>query len=364
MERKFTDKSILLAGAITGIAAVLLSFLGNPANMGFCIACFLRDMAGGLGFHQADKVSYVRPEIIGLILGAFIVAMVKKEFRARAGSSPITRFILGNIVMIGALVFLGCSLRMMLRIAGGDLNALVGLAGFIAGIYIGVIFIKKGFSLKRSYDVSSTDGFALPSIMLFILILLLAVPMVFRFSTEGPGSKHAPLIASLLIALAVGAFAQRSRFCMIGGIRDFILFRDTRLLSGFVILIIVVFLGNIGMSKFNLGFAMQPIAHSDHIWNFFGMLIFGWGAVLLGGCPFRQLVLAGEGNADSALTILGMISGAAIAHNFKLAASPDKLDEAKQLVVGGISNNGKAAVFLCIVALLAISIINLPKEEI
>ena len=47
--------------------------------------------------------------------------------------------------MVGALMFLGCPLRMMLRIGGGDLNALVGLAGFIVGIGIGIFALNKGF---------------------------------------------------------------------------------------------------------------------------------------------------------------------------------------------------------------------------
>ena len=90
-----------------GVAALVLTKLGNPANMGFCIACFERDIAGAVGLHSAAKVQYVRPEIIGLVLGAFIMALAGKEFRPQAGSSPATRFVLGAFVMIGALVFLG-----------------------------------------------------------------------------------------------------------------------------------------------------------------------------------------------------------------------------------------------------------------
>ena len=33
---------VIVTGAVVGIAAVLLTKFGNPANMGFCIACFLR----------------------------------------------------------------------------------------------------------------------------------------------------------------------------------------------------------------------------------------------------------------------------------------------------------------------------------
>ena len=57
--------------------------------------------------------------------------------------------------MVGALMFLGCPLRMVLRIAGGDLNAIVGLVGFAAGILAGVLFLKKGFSLKKSQPQST-----------------------------------------------------------------------------------------------------------------------------------------------------------------------------------------------------------------
>ena len=79
---------VIVTGAIVGLSAVLLTHFGNPANMGFCIACFLRDIAGSLGLHSAGKVQYVRPEIIGLVLGAFIMSVASKEFKARAGSPP------------------------------------------------------------------------------------------------------------------------------------------------------------------------------------------------------------------------------------------------------------------------------------
>ena len=118
-------RNLLIGGGIVGAIAVALVMLGNPKNMGFCIACFIRDIAGGLGLHGAAVVQYIRPEVIGLVCGAFIVAVLKKDFAPRGGSSPLTRFVLGFGVMVGALIFLGCPLRMALRIAGGDLNAVL-----------------------------------------------------------------------------------------------------------------------------------------------------------------------------------------------------------------------------------------------
>lgn len=353
---------VILAGAAVGIAALVLSLLGNPANMGFCIACFERDIAGAVGLHSAAKVQYLRPEVIGLVLGAFIMAVASKEFRAKTGSAPATRFILGAFVMIGALVFLGCPLRMVLRLGGGDLNAVVGLAGFVIGIALGVLFLNRGFSLKRAYETSAVEGSILPVVMAGLLLLGLAAPTLLHASTEGPGSKHAPMLAALLIALVVGALAQKARLCMVGGIRDIMLFRDFKLVYGFLAIFAVVLVGNLVLGGFKLGVAMQPIAHSSHIWNLLGMVLVGWGSVLLGGCPLRQLILAGEGNGDAAITVFGMVMGAAFAHNFALAGNPDALNEAGQLVVGGIASTGKIAVMIGFVVLLAVSVVNCRQE--
>lgn len=48
---------------------------------------------------------------------------------------------------------------MILRLAGGDLNALLGGLGFVLGILAGVFFLKKGYSLKRSYSMARLEGF-------------------------------------------------------------------------------------------------------------------------------------------------------------------------------------------------------------
>ena len=353
---------VILAGVVIGAAALLLTALGNPANMGFCIACFERDIAGTVGLHSAEKVQYLRPEIIGIVLGAFVMALAGKEFRAKAGSAPATRFILGAFVMIGALVFLGCPLRMVLRMGGGDLNAFVGLIGFVLGIGVGVAFLKRVFTIKRAYPAGLPEGSSLPVIMLGLLILGLAAPALFRASTAGPGSMRAPFYIALVIAFVVGMLAQKARLCMVGGVRDLMLFRDGNLLYGFVAVFVTVLIGNLLLGKFKLGAAAQPIAHSSMLWNLLGMVLVGWGSVLLGGCPLRQLILAGEGNGDSAVTVFGMIVGAAFAHNFALAGNPDAMKEGV-LTVGGIGTAGKVAVILGVVILLAISLINSKVEK-
>ena len=351
---------IIIAGLIIGAIASLLVYFGNPANMGFCIACFIRDTAGGLGLHQAPPVQYIRPEIIGIILGSFAIALAKGEFSPKGGSAPLTRFAIGFCIMIGCLMFLGCPFRMILRLAGGDLNAVFGLVGFVAGILAGIFFLNKGYSLKRTYRLGEAEGAMLPAAATALLLLLLLAPSLLRFSEEGagPGAMHAAVTISLAAGLAVGALAQRTRLCMVGGIRDLVLFRETRLIMGFAAVLVSALIVNIIMTAvtsgtyFAPGLSGQPVAHTDGLWNALGMLLAGFGCVLLGGCPLRQLVLSGEGNSDSAAAVTGMLLGAAFAHNFGLASSGK-----------GPTPAGKAAVVIGLVVVCAIACVNTFRKH-
>ena len=353
MTEKKERLTILIAGLIVGVCGALLVKFGNPKNMGFCIACFIRDTAGGLGLHKAAAVEYIRPEIIGLVLGSFCMAFMKKEFQPKGGSAPFTRFILGFAVMVGSLMFLGCPLRMVLRLAGGDLNALVGLAGFFCGILCGVFMLNRGYSLKRTYKMPTLEAVAFPGVQAALLVLLVAAPAFILFSEEGagPGALHAPIAIALVAGLACGALAQRSRLCMVGGLRDVVLFKDTKLITGFAAIFAACLVLNICLGNFKLGFADQPVAHTAHLWNFLGMVLVGFGSVLLGGCPMRQLILAGEGNTDSVITVLGYTVGAAFCHNFGLASSGK-----------GPTLNGQIAVIIGLVLCVVIGLANSRKE--
>jgi YedE family putative selenium metabolism protein len=171
-----TRWGIIGVGAVIGILAPVLQKLGNPGNMGICVACFERDIAGALGLHRAAVVQYIRPEIIGFVIGALMAAYLFKEFRPRVGSAPIVRFVLGAFAMIGALVFLGCPWRAVLRLAGGDGNAILGLLGLTFGIWIGTLFLKKGYNLGRTQATHTAVGWVLPLIMLGFLALMFVFP--------------------------------------------------------------------------------------------------------------------------------------------------------------------------------------------
>lgn len=323
--RKFfaSETGIILVGLIVGVIASLLQKMGNPANMGICIACFERDIAGALGLHRAAVVQYIRPEIIGILLGSTLISLIYGEFRPRGGSAAIIRFFLGFFAMIGALVFLGCPWRAFLRLAGGDGNALLGIAGLIFGVFIGTLFLRKGYNLGRSLPESrKITGWAMPVIMVILLIMLIIRFEPVFFSAKGPGASHAPLLISLAAGLIIGILAQRSRFCTMGSLRDIFLVKDFHLFKGVAAFAISAFILNLILGQFHSGFSGQPVAHTMHLWNFLGMALAGLAFALAGGCPGRQLILSGEGDTDAGIFVLGMLAGAAFAHNFQTASSP------------------------------------------
>lgn len=329
MRRFFTPRTlIILAGLIFGVLAALMTSWGNPANMGICVACFIRDTAGGLGLHRAGVVQYLRPEVPGFLLGSFITAYGFREFRARGGASPLVRFFLGAFVMIGALVFLGCPVRMLIRIAGGDINGITALAGMVGGILVGVFFLRRGFNLGRSTRMRTPAGWVMPVVMVGLVILIILQPGFIFNSEKGPGAMFAPFGVALAVGLVVGFLGQRTRMCFVGGWRDVFLVRDFYLFSGVIAFLIAALVANYAAGNFaadglyHWGFTSQPIAHSDHLWNILGMGLVGLAATMLGGCPLRKLILTGEGDTDAGVTVLGYFAGAAFAHNFLLASSP------------------------------------------
>lgn len=331
----------IIAGLTIGVIASFLIYLGNPGNMGFCGACFLRDISGAIGLHRAAIVQYIRPEIIGLVVGAFVSSLLFKEFRPRGGSSPLMRFFLGIFATIGALVFLGCPWRAWLRLSGGDLTAIAGLLGLFVGIYIATLFLKRGYSLGKNRSVTKFEGYLMVIFMLTLFVLLISkfsfgenLPIF--FSEKGPGSMHASVAISLVAGLIIGVLTQRSRFCTIAAFRDTILFRDTHLLQGVLALFVGALFTNIILGQVNVGFENQPIAHNNYVWNFLGMVLSGMAFSLAGGCPGRQLTLSGEGDSDAGIFIIGMIVGAGIAHNFSLASSAKDISAfgAQAVVIG------------------------------
>ncbi len=331
-------KWFIVSGIALGALAAYLVYAGNPGNMGICAACFLRDSSGALGFHRVETLQYLRPELFGLIIGGFLASMFwTKEFSAKGSASAFSLFFLGIFAMIGALVFLGCPWRAFLRLGGGDMTAIAGFLGLAGGVGLGMFFNSRGYKLQESVSVSKSIGFlpvVLTLLMLGVLIFGLKLSNGIPFtSTKGPASQHAAILVSLVIGAIVGILMHKSKFCSVGAFSR--AFRgDFSMFWGIVAIIASASIVNFALGQYKFGFEGQAIAHNDFVWNFLGMVLAGLCFSLSEGCPGKHLVQMGTGNLSSVIFILGMVAGAAIAHNFLLASSPNGISAYAPWAVG------------------------------
>jgi YedE family putative selenium metabolism protein len=311
----------VVTGALLGFGGVLLVYLGNPVNSGICVSCFMESLAGALQLHDNLRMSYIRPELPGFILGSFLIALRTGGFRVRGGSSPVIRFFMGFFLIVGCAVFIGCPIKMFLRLAAGDLTAVVATVGLIFGVWLGVRYVKGGFGLEPQRELSRIQGFFIPLFAFVMLVFLLLDPSFVVAGQKGPSALRAPLPIALFTGLAIGAFAQRSGLCITGGIRNFLLAKERTLLNGVVTAFLVALVSSVFFGQFNWGMNSQPASHLSHGWTFLAMVLVGLGSVLIQGCPFRQLIRAGQGDVDAGITTLGMLTGGSLVYVWLLGST-------------------------------------------
>ena len=125
-------------------------------------------------------------------------------------------------------------------------------------------------------------------------------------------------IATLVMGVILGYLGQRSRMCFVGGIRDFILVRDTYLLRGLIAFGVTAWLV-FPLVGLVIGSRPLPFDISDTVavvLTIIGGLGVGYFSTLANGCPFRQHVLAAQGVTSSIGYLAGFVAGAVIFHSW------------------------------------------------
>jgi YedE family putative selenium metabolism protein len=249
----------------------------------------------------------------------------------------------GLVMIVGAAVVIGCPVRQILRLGSGDWAAVTALAGLAGGVWLGTLYLRAGFSLGLPRPARTLQALILPMGMVALLVAGIARAPFLIASEAGAGARHAPWFISVGIGALIGAAAQRSRFCVTGAFRNFILARERTLLWGLVAMLVATAATSLITGQFEpTGHGAS--AHSDHVWYLLGMALVGFGAMLVGGCPLRQLVLSAEGDVDGGLAVVGMICGAALCENVGLASS-----------AFGTTHYGRIAVLLGFIFLLQLA---------
>jgi uncharacterized protein len=133
-------------------------------------------------------------------------------------------------------------------------------------------------------------------------------------------------MATLGVGLLIGYVGQRARMCFVGGIRDFVLVRDTELLRGLVAFFVTAWLA------FSLAGAVDPAAAGPAagglpllgagggmpspatyvLLTAVAAFVVGFLSVLADGCPFRQHVVAAQGSSSGVCYVVGFYGGAIV----------------------------------------------------
>jgi YedE family putative selenium metabolism protein len=307
--------------ALVGAACGALVLAGNPANMGICGACFLRDIAGTIGLHEKGPAVF-RPEIVGVLLGAFLWTSIRGRWQARSGSHAASRLALGFLMGAASLVFLGCPFRLLQRLGGGDGNALSGAAGLLAGVGGALLLERRGYSAGKTSPAPAPVGrWAFAAAMLLLgLFLFDGLPRGPRLDEPGAGPPRAAWGLALLLPTVAGAALSATGFCAISASRQ-VFSGGGRMLAAAGVLVVAFGATTAAGGKWSPGFSGQFASHGDHLASFVAMAAVGVCGALAGGCPVRQVVMAGEGNGDAAVAVVGIALGASVAHGAGWAAT-------------------------------------------
>ncbi|GAB4433650.1 MAG: YedE family putative selenium transporter [bacterium] len=311
----------ILSALLIGIFSAVLSIYGNPVNTGICISCFMENYAGALKLHDNIFMQYLRPEITFIVIGSFALAVIRGEFKPRLSPSFIPYFLGGFFMIVGSAVFIGCPIKMLLRLAGGDVTSLAGIAGLIAGVYFGVMVLKEGVDTSGFTQKSVPNKITaaiLPLMILLIGIAAIVKKGIFPESQSGAGAEKAPLYLAVIFSIIIGITSQYSRFCVTGSLRNSIILKKGFGWIALFLLVLSALLVNIFSGRFNFVIYGQPGSHTAYFWSFGAMFLTGYIAVLIDGCPFRQLIKSGEGDLNAQLSFLGMLIGAAFVQNFQI----------------------------------------------
>lgn len=117
------------------------------------------------------------------------------------------------------------------------------------------------------------------------------------------------LWSTFAIALILGAVVNKTNFCTMGAVSDWVNMEDTGRLRAWVLAIAIGVLGVMGLEAagmVNLSSTFPPYRQNNLIWleNILGGALFGIGMTLASGCGNKTLVRIGGGNIKSVVVLL------------------------------------------------------------
>lgn len=115
------------------------------------------------------------------------------------------------------------------------------------------------------------------------------------------------ILSSLVVGFLFGVLLQKSRFCFVSAFRDFVAFKDTRVLQGVLagLFVMVIFWSVQSTTGYFRGFWTPAWG----LGSFLGGVVFGLGMTLAGGCASGTLYRAGQGYIQFWIALAFMFVG-------------------------------------------------------
>jgi uncharacterized membrane protein YedE/YeeE len=116
------------------------------------------------------------------------------------------------------------------------------------------------------------------------------------------------LYVSLFIGFLYGFIAQREQFCFSGGIKDFILFKQTKRTASLIVAILTAILVTQYLShKFEIDFLdTRYYSNVNYLLIVLGGALFGYGMMISDGCSSRHLIKMAQRDTDSIFVLLSL----------------------------------------------------------
>jgi len=236
---------------------------------------------------------------IGFVAGAFVSACLGGDFAIRIPPRlELVKAVFAGILMgIGSAMSGGCNIGGFYNSVGNlSASGFAMMVGIIAGAVLGIKYLYWEME-HISWGSGGAKTIQFPEALQIILGIAALCALIWGTNAYASSDDDAlaRLSGMLIIAGGLGYTMQRGRWCMIQGFREPHMTGDTKMAKS-VALSVAVLAAGIAVLKYT---ELRAIEH--YVRGFFGWgavaggFIFGFGALLAGGCGTGTLWRVGEG---------------------------------------------------------------------